>query len=33
LTGCGCIGVVAAIVALLFFIIRGSTDAGEPIEQ
>jgi hypothetical protein len=33
LTGCGCFGVVAVIVALLYFMIRGSTDAGEPIDQ
>jgi hypothetical protein len=32
-TGCGCLGVVAVIAALLFFLIRGSTDAGEPIDQ
>jgi hypothetical protein len=32
-TGCGCLAVIAAIVALLVLFIRGSFDAGEPIEQ
>jgi hypothetical protein len=32
-TGCGCLAVIAAIVALLVIFIRGSFDAGEPIEQ
>jgi len=32
-TGCGCLGVVAALVALLVIFIRGSFDSGEPIEQ
>ncbi|OLC22067.1 MAG: hypothetical protein AUH33_00500 [Chloroflexi bacterium 13_1_40CM_68_21] len=33
MTGCGCLGVVAALVALLVIFLRGSFDAGEPIEQ
>lgn len=33
MTGCGCLAVIAAIVALLVLFIRGSFDAGEPIEQ
>jgi len=32
-TGCGCIAVVAALAALLVIFVRGSFDAGEPIEQ
>jgi len=32
-TGCGCLAVVAALAALLVIFIRGSFDAGEPIEQ
>ena len=33
MTGCGCLLVVVALVALLWIFIRGSFDAGEPIEQ
>lgn len=33
MTGCGCLTLVATLVALLVFFIRGSTDAGEPFEQ
>jgi hypothetical protein len=33
MTGCGCLAVVAGILALLVIFIRGSFDAGEPIEQ
>lgn len=33
MTGCGCLGVTAALVALLVIFIRGSFDSGEPIEQ
>ena len=33
MTGCGCIAVVAALAALLVIFVRGSFDAGEPIEQ
>ncbi len=33
MTGCGCLTLVAMLVALLVFFIRGSTDAGEPFEQ
>jgi hypothetical protein len=31
-TGCGCLVVIGAIVALLWIFIRGSFDAGEPID-
>jgi len=31
-TGCGCLVLVAAIVALLVVFVRGSFDAGEPID-
>jgi hypothetical protein len=31
-TGCGCLVLVAGIVALLVIFLRGSFDAGEPIE-
>lgn len=33
MTGCGCLVLVAGIIALLVIFIRGSFDAGEPIEQ
>jgi hypothetical protein len=33
LTGCGCLILVALIVGLILFMIFGSTDPGEPIEQ
>lgn len=33
MTGCGCLVLVAALVGLLAIFIRGSFDAGEPIEQ
>jgi hypothetical protein len=32
MTGCGCLVVLAGIVALLVLFIRGSFDAGEPVE-
>jgi uncharacterized membrane protein (DUF4010 family) len=32
MTGCGCLFVLAAIIALLVIFIRGSFDAGEPVE-
>lgn len=32
MTGCGCLAVVAGLIALLVIFIRGSFDAGEPIE-
>ncbi len=32
ITGCGCLILVALIVGLIFFLIFGSTDAGEPID-
>jgi hypothetical protein len=32
LTGCGCLMVLGLIGALLFFLVRGSFDAGEPLE-
>jgi hypothetical protein len=31
-TGCGCLVLVAGIVALLVIFVRGSFDAGEPID-
>ena len=33
MTGCGCLVLVATLVALLGVFLRGSTDAGEPFEQ
>ena len=33
LTGCGCLILVAIIVGLIAFMLFGSTDPGEPIEQ
>lgn len=32
-TGCGCLLLVAALVALLYVFLFGSTDAGEPIAE
>jgi len=32
-TGCGCLALIALLVALLVIFVRGSFDAGEPIEQ
>jgi hypothetical protein len=32
-TGCGCLALLALLVALLVIFVRGSFDAGEPIEQ
>jgi hypothetical protein len=32
-TGCGCVLLIATLVALIVFLIFGSTDPGEPIEQ
>jgi len=31
-TGCGCLVLVAGVVALLVVFVRGSFDAGEPID-
>jgi hypothetical protein len=31
-TGCGCLVLIAAIVGLLVVFVRGSFDAGEPID-
>jgi hypothetical protein len=31
-TGCGCLLVIAAIVGLIFVLLFGSTDPGEPVE-
>jgi hypothetical protein len=31
-TGCGCLVLIAGIVALLVIFVRGSFDAGEPID-
>jgi hypothetical protein len=31
-TGCGCLVLIAAIVGLLVIFVRGSFDAGEPID-
>lgn len=33
MTGCGCVLLIATLVALIVFLIFGSTDPGEPIEQ
>jgi len=30
MTGCGCLVLVGALAGLLYVLIRGSTDAGEP---
>jgi hypothetical protein len=32
MTGCGCLVLIAGIVALLVIFVRGSFDSGEPIE-
>jgi hypothetical protein len=32
MTGCGCLVLIAGIVALIVILVRGSFDAGEPIE-
>lgn len=32
MTGCGCLMVVAMLGGLLYVLIRGSTDSGEPVE-
>ena len=32
MTGCGCLVLIAAVVALLVVFVRGSFDAGEPID-
>jgi hypothetical protein len=31
-TGCGCLVLIAGVVALLVLFVRGSFDAGEPID-
>lgn len=33
MTGCGCVGVVAALVLLIAFFVRSSFDAGDPVGQ
>ncbi len=33
MTGCGCLALIALLVALLVIFVRGSFDTGEPIEQ
>lgn len=33
MTGCGCLLLVGAIVGLIVFMLFGSTDPGEPVEQ
>ena len=32
MTGCGCLVLIAGIVALLVIFVRGSFDSGEPID-
>ena len=32
MTGCGCLVLIAGLVALLVIFVRGSFDAGEPID-
>src|SRR5438046_1839012 len=32
-TGCGCLGVIAALVVLIVIFVRGSFDAGDPVAQ
>ena len=32
MTGCGCLLLIATLVALIVFLIFGSTDPGEPID-
>ena len=32
MTGCGCLLLIALLVGLIFFMMFGSTDTGEPIE-
>lgn len=33
MTGCGCLLLVGVIVGLIAFMLFGSTDPGEPVEQ
>jgi hypothetical protein len=33
MTGCGCLLLVAALLAVLYVFFSGSTDAGEPIQE
>ncbi|MGH2450581.1 MAG: hypothetical protein ACRDGE_04795 [Candidatus Limnocylindria bacterium] len=33
MTGCGCLLLVAILGGLLYVLVAGSTDTGEPIEQ
>ena len=33
MTGCGCLLLVAALIAVLYVFFFGSTDAGEPIAE
>lgn len=33
MTGCGCLLLVATLAVMLYVLLFGSTDAGEPIEQ
>jgi hypothetical protein len=32
-TGCGCLLLVAALIAVLYVFFSGSTDSGEPIQE
>ena len=32
MTGCGCLVLIAGVVALLVIFVRGSFDAGEPVD-
>ena len=33
MTGCGCLGVIAALVVLIVIFVGGSFDAGDPVAQ
>lgn len=33
MTGCGCLLLVAALIAVLYVLFFGSTDAGEPVAE
>jgi len=33
MTGCGCLLLVAALLAILYVFFSGSTDAGEPMKE
>jgi hypothetical protein len=32
-TGCGCLALIAFLIAMLVIFVRGSFDSGEPVEQ